>query len=72
MKKEEFNLSEKIKEDFNIENRTETSWLEIEDIKEFIRLLKDEYMKYRDSFKTLEDYYRIFDDLEKLAGDKLK
>jgi len=42
------------------------------DVKEFIRLLKEEYMKYRDSFKTLEGYYRIFDDIDKLAGERLK
>ena len=40
-------------------------------VKEFIRLLKDKYMKYKDSFRILEHYYRIFDDIDKLAGDKL-
>jgi hypothetical protein len=26
---------------------------------------------YRDSFRILEDYYRIFDDIDKLAGKSL-
>jgi hypothetical protein len=73
---DEFNLSEKIHRIKPVEMPTiafngMTASIPLRDVKEFIRLLKEEYMKYRDSFKTLEDYYRIFDDIDKLAGEKL-
>lgn len=66
----EFNLSDKI---WNAGDRlVREEVISIENVKKFIKLLKEEYMKYRDSFKTLEDYYRIFDDMDKLAGEELK
>ena len=71
---EEFNLSEKIKELFEVEYLDSMADVQgdvSKILKEFLKRLKDEYMKYRDSFKTLEDYYRIFNDIDKLAGDKL-
>jgi hypothetical protein len=66
-----FILSDKIWSEHEIKVKLADDVISVSNVKEFIKLLKDEYMKYRDSFRTLEDYYRIFDDIDKLAGKKL-
>lgn len=66
-----FILSDKIWSEHKIKVKLADDVVSVSNVKEFIKLLKDEYMKYRDSFRTLEDYYRIFDDIDKLAGKKL-
>lgn len=68
---DKFNLSDKIWSEHEIKVKLADDVISVNNVKEFIKRLKDEYMKYRDSFKTLEDYYRIFDDMDKLAGKKL-
>ena len=68
----DFVLSDKIWTKHEIRVKLNDDIISVMNVREFIKRLKDKYMKYRDSFKTLEDYYRIFDDMEKLAGDKLK
>jgi len=68
----EFNLSEKICEDeFKIE---ECSWIFVEDIKEFIRLLKEEIVERRrgdvGTYWTKTDLKELAETIDKLAGDK--
>lgn len=67
----EFNLSDKIWSTHEIKVKLADDVISVSNVKEFLKRLKDEYMKYKDSFKTLEDYYRVFDDIDKLAGKKL-
>ena len=58
---EEFNLSKKLYEDFD---SCEKTALDIEDVKEFIRLIKDGF--YSEGERVIAD--KIID---KLAGDEL-
>lgn len=69
----EFNLSKEI-----IYNK-DGGWLEIEEVKKFIRLLKDETLSdgvYEIETETqrdgLVDVKKLFNRINKLAGDKLK
>jgi hypothetical protein len=77
-----FNLSDKIYPMFMVDGVEEHNYemIDKEDVKEFIRLLKEETAKavikgdnfYNDElhyWMYKEDFYRIID---KLAGDKLK
>jgi len=76
MTTKEFNLSEKIKEDFNVDNQTMCEWLEIEDVKEFIRLLKEKikHMSVDDSMDYYDNcnYADFEEEINKLAGEKLR
>ena len=60
MENKEFNLSEKIKSNNNYSRE------QIEDIKEFIRLLKEELKKFSDATN-----YGVSKVIDKLVGDKL-
>lgn len=58
----EFNLSDKIK---GYEDEME-GWVETEDVRKFIRLLKEEFYK-RDG----DDWFKLKEIINELAGDKL-
>jgi hypothetical protein len=61
----EFNLSEKIKEEY-IEG--DVTYLEVDDVKEFIRLLKEVIPNFVD-----ESYPKgLHFEIDKLAGEKLQ
>jgi len=66
---EEFNLSEKGWE--TLTDDGEDIHFKIEDVKEFIRRLKEELQRHLDGFVPIEaiDFNKIID---KLAGSKLK
>ena len=68
---EEFNLSEKIDEEVGVEEE----FILISDVKEFIRLLKEEFViEHKKTIeKTVEIAIRDFTKLlDKLAGEKLR
>jgi hypothetical protein len=66
----DFNLSEKIANDFDLRKfSTRTGYskfIDVEDVKEFIRLLKKEVLKF-----NAFDVWTI-SAIDKLAGEKLK
>jgi len=70
--KTEFNLSERI-EDGKDKSMRYSDIVRIEDVKEFIRLLKEELVIKLD-LKTIypKDYKIVMDMINKLAGDKLR
>mgnify|MGYP007099617977 CR=1 FL=1 len=64
----EFNLSEKI----NGENKDGFGHLWTEDVKEFIRLLKEDVNKIQNSLRmSYNAQIQIHNAIDKLAGDKL-
>lgn len=77
--KTEFNLSEKIKEDEEILKEIELNkiilqrdydFIQIKDVKEFIKRLKEEF---KTPYGTIETTTKdVFEIIDKLAGDKLK
>lgn len=77
----DFNLSEKIERRFIKAGAEHQEWIRKNDIKEFIRLLK-EFMRKRIDFLTefdglnevmlqIAEVNNILDNLDKLAGNKL-
>lgn len=73
-KMKEFNLSEKIKtkHEFNYQHQgfhSDPELLEVTDVKEFIRLLKEELLIFG---KDIEEKQQILNKINKLVGDKLK
>jgi len=66
----EFNLSEKRK-DYRDSHQEPIEWLELKDVKEFIRLLKEELDKKKD-WSNYEDKDEVVYFIDKLAGEKLK
>ncbi|MBU0976864.1 MAG: hypothetical protein KKD18_00425 [Nanoarchaeota archaeon] len=71
----EFNLSDKIQEDLYIgepegKDKFNVEILRLEDVKEFIRLLKEELPKATICTYS-EKIYKIHEIIDKLAGDKL-
>jgi hypothetical protein len=73
MKKEEFNLSEKI---IRIGDRkrmqVNCNCIYEEDVKEFIKRLKEELIKNIEKSEYLTPYDIIRETIDKLAGEKLK
>ena len=71
--KKEFNLSERRKmirtQKTPMSNELILDWVEIQD-KEFIRRLK-EFIEYKVIFKDCEEYVKLMNEIEKLAGEKL-
>jgi len=67
MKKEEFNLSEKIEN--CIMSGEELPFIKVKDVKEFIRLLKKEIIGKQGISE--QDYVEIVDGIDKIAGEKL-
>lgn len=79
----EFNLSDKIHEnipvkymfddgDRTFEEGEEYDFIRVEDVKEFIKRLKEELNKYCNN-KDKVVYVELFkEDIDKLAGDKLR
>lgn len=79
MKNKEFNLSEKICEEVidilvgYIDGYFHKGWINMKDVKEFIRLLKIELDKMLDLSTTyIKDYKLVMDFIDSLAGEKLK
>jgi len=75
--KERFDLSEKMKEDIQVEEHIlHCEVFEKEDIKEFIRLLKEEIKPKSENPKDLATsvypVFRIRQIIDKLSGEKLK
>ena len=70
MKTKEFNLSDKIIE---VDDYTNDEGIFIEDVKEFIRLLKEELRKrYNQKYDfNINDLEWALDKIDELAGDKL-
>ena len=75
MTNEEFNLSEKVED---LEELAGTNWIKLEDVKEFIRLLKrNSEERLKSKFKYIEKKEKailnmFFNEINKLIGDKLK
>ena len=67
--KKEFNLSEKIT-DYRNSHQEPVEWLETKDVKEFIKLLKEELKDWGTIEKAMEGK-SITQIVDKLAGDKL-
>ena len=64
---EEFNLSKKINDyRCNYDGTPEFDVLEIEDVKEFIRLLKEEFPI------NCKEHHKFHNKIDALAGDKLE
>ena len=66
----DFNLSDKIVQEFRDVDGLENSYLYGNDIKEFIRRLKD--MLRKDCGLNSAHYYRLASLIDELSGDKLK
>ena len=65
----EFNLSEKIRYGELDSYAISKDWIQITDVKEFIKRLKEEIEN--EEFTYTDDLDRLFPIIDKLAGDKL-
>ena len=68
---EEFDLSKKINDyGYNDDGTPDSDILEVDDVKEFIRQLKENVTEL--GFSDVVDKHTLFEIINKLAGDRLK
>jgi len=66
----EFNLSEKLSKPYEVDIGEYTCYIDVHDVKEFIKRLKEETLKNNTyPTKTYSEFCKIID---KLVGEKLK
>jgi hemerythrin superfamily protein len=69
----QFNLSEKIVQPYAFEKDFVTEHINVNDVKEFIRLLKEKYRELNDKnyIGEMSPIHQLAREIDKLAGDKI-